>query len=400
MLQQVISLSLWLLIALTSIPVLVLFAQVFLAVCAKKQLKQSESAKDSPTIAVLVPARNESRVITKTINDLLSQLRPVDRILVVADNCSDDTADLARSTGVEVLERRNTELCGKGYALDFGARKLAQSSPDVMIVVDADCTVATGSLDTLAKRCIAAKRPVQALNLMKSPNQQNLNLRLNEFIWRIKNWIRPLGWHTLDWPCQLTGTGMAFPWEIVTEILKRNDLANSHLAEDKKLGIDLTLQGVPPLFCPEALITSEFPLHKNDQQIQRKRWVHGHLSLMASQTPGLLWLALRKRDLHILALALDLSVPPIFLLSATLIALTTVSVIWSILQNDYAHFLFATLVLGVFIATILTAWHYWGRKLLSFLELLALPFYLLIKLPLYLRSILQKQDKWINTKRP
>lgn len=63
---------------------------------------------------------------------------------MVADNCTDDTARLASAAGAEVIERHDALLRGKGYALDFGVRHLAQQPPDVVIVVDADCQVAEG----------------------------------------------------------------------------------------------------------------------------------------------------------------------------------------------------------------------------------------------------------------
>ena len=86
-----------------------------------------------------------------------------DRLLVVADNCSDDTAALARTAGAEVVERSNAQQRGKGYALDFGVRHLASAAPDVMIIVDADCQVGEGSIERLANCCIDSGRPTQAL---------------------------------------------------------------------------------------------------------------------------------------------------------------------------------------------------------------------------------------------
>ena len=111
----------WLLSALLIVillPVLVLFLQVVLAYLPARSKPSSPLLR--PRVAVLVPAHNESSVITATLNSLLPQLREGDRLLVVADNCTDDTAVLVRAAGAEVAERSNEQQRGKGYALDFG----------------------------------------------------------------------------------------------------------------------------------------------------------------------------------------------------------------------------------------------------------------------------------------
>ena len=71
-------------------------------------------------VAVLVPAHNESRNVLPTIDCLLRELRPNDQLWVIADNCDDDTADLARQAGARVLVRENKAQRGKGYALEIG----------------------------------------------------------------------------------------------------------------------------------------------------------------------------------------------------------------------------------------------------------------------------------------
>ena len=72
---------------------------------------------------------------------------------MVADNCTDDTAAIARAAGAEVIERQNATLRGKGYALDAGIRHLTANPPAVVIIVDADCLVAGGTIDLLSRRC-------------------------------------------------------------------------------------------------------------------------------------------------------------------------------------------------------------------------------------------------------
>src|SRR4051812_30963422 len=91
-----------------------------------------------PSIAVLVPAHDEHDTISSSITALLGQLHRGDRLLVVADNCSDDTAALARQAGAEVIERHDLVRRGKGFALDFGVEHLARDPREIVVIVDAD----------------------------------------------------------------------------------------------------------------------------------------------------------------------------------------------------------------------------------------------------------------------
>src|SRR5262249_48039154 len=155
---------------------------------------------------VLVPAHDESQSILPTLADIKAQLGSADRLIVVADNCSDDTAAIAAAAGAEVVARNEPTRIGKGYALDFGLRHLARDPRDVVIMIDADCRLADGALATLASACATTRRPVQALYLMHAGDGAQRNSAVAEFAWRIKNWVRPLGLRALALPCQLMGT--------------------------------------------------------------------------------------------------------------------------------------------------------------------------------------------------
>lgn len=387
---------LWISLAVLMLPALVIMAQVLLA------WPQRPDSTPLPTrgvasirVAILVPAHNESAVIAATLQALRPQLSQGDRLLVVADNCTDNTAALARAEGAEVVERHHLHHRGKGYALDFGVRHLCQSPPDVLLIVDADCKVEDGSVMALCERAAATQRPIQALYLMTAPKGSGLGLRLAEFAWRVKNLARPLGWSRLGWPCQLMGTGMAFPWAMA----ERMDLANGHLVEDMKLGIDLALLGTAPCFCPEARVTSEFPNGGPAEQSQRKRWEHGHLGMIFSQTPKLLYQALIRGDLSLLALGLDLLVPPLALLAGLLFLMPFVALA-SVDPAQVAMFLIASIATFVcLVASILLAWVRWGRDVVTLTELLSIPTYVAAKIPVYLSFVFKRQKEWVRTDR-
>ena len=240
-----------------ALAVWVLFVEIAAGFLTKRNSLNPTKNAIRPSIVVLVPAHNESRGLLPTLSDVTSQLRPGDRLLVVADNCSDDTAEVAEAAGAEVVKRSNLENVGKGYALDFGLRHLQDNLPQVVVVIDADCRLDADAIDQLATICTSTGRPVQARYVMNAPDGSGIGRRVAEFAWRVKNSLRPLGLAALGLPCQLMGSGMAFPRDVICSA----KLATGHLAEDLHLGLQLASAGHPPFFCPTATVRSEFPLH-------------------------------------------------------------------------------------------------------------------------------------------
>lgn len=381
------------LLILIVLPVLVLFVQVLMAYLPARKPASLQGPR--PRVAVLVPAHNESSVIVATINSVLPQLQEGDCLLVVADNCSDDTAELARAAGAQVVERNNNQQRGKGYALEFGVRHLASAAPDVMIIVDADCQIGEGFIERLSKCCIESGRPAQALNLMLAPSGSGLKVRLAEFAWCVKNRVRPRGWTRLGLPCPLMGTGMAFVWRDMGLI----ELASGHIVEDLKMGLDFCRSGKPPVFCPEALVTSYFPRSDEGLATQRTRWEHGHLGVILGDAPKLFVESIRRGNWSLLAMTLDLWVPPLALLTLVLVAAFCLTWLLFLLSGALAPALIATVGVAILGVTILLAWSRFGRGIISFSTLMYAPFYALKKIPLYIGFVLKRQVEWVRSKR-
>lgn len=382
-----------LLATLLAVPVLVVTVQVGAALILRPP--SLPASRRRPRLAILIPAHDEAAGIAATVDGLRPRLAAGDRLLVVADNCADATAEVARSRGAEVLERQDFQHRGKGYALDFGIRHLEADPPEVVMIVDADCALGSGTLDLLARQCAATGRPVQAVDLMYAPPGAGLKTRVAEFAWLVKNRVRPLGFHCLGLPCQLMGTGMALPWPVIA----RAALATGQIAEDLKLGLDLARAGTLPLFCPAGLVTSPFPAGGAGLQTQRTRWEHGHLGAIGSELPRLLREALGRRNLALLALALDLAVPPLALLCLLLPALAGLAGLLHALGASTLPLLLALGSSGLLALAILAAWWRFGQTVLSFGDLLAALGYVLWKLPLYLKFVLRHQVEWVRTKR-
>ena len=135
------------------LPVMVFLLQVLAAIFLKKPSAIRLQADTRPIIAVLMPAHNESLVISQTIQSIMPKLDSQDQLLVVADNCSDDTAAIAKNLGATVIERTNLHERGKGYALDYGLQQLKANPPQIVLIIDADCMVENDAINQLASAC-------------------------------------------------------------------------------------------------------------------------------------------------------------------------------------------------------------------------------------------------------
>lgn len=381
-------------IVLVALPALVLFVEVVAG--WKPVAVRRAAAVRPPPYVVLMPAHDEAGTIATTIAAVLEQLPSSARLLVVADNCGDRTAAKALRAGAEVIERHSPLLRGKGYALAFGIEHLRRAPPQVVVILDADCTPGPRALDLLAARASESGGPVQGLDLMLAHGDSPLSVRMAAFAWAMKNEVRPRGLERLGLPCQLMGTGMAFPWACIAAV----DFASGHLAEDLQLGTKLAEAGHAPRFCPEALVQSWFPEGRVALGTQRRRWEHGHLSMILSGAPGLLLRAARARNLGALALAVDLCVPPLALLASMVLATCTIGgwLAWTGAASPLLPALSALSALA-FAAAVLLAWWSVGRRWVLLPELASAPVYVLRKLPVYAGFLLRRQREWVRTGR-
>jgi cellulose synthase/poly-beta-1,6-N-acetylglucosamine synthase-like glycosyltransferase len=169
--------------------------------------------------------------------------------------------------------------------------------------------------------------------------------------------------------------------------------------EDLKLGIDLARAGMPPLFCPTALVSSEFPASSEGIRSQRTRWEHGHLGVIVSEVPRLLVSSLAKRNIGLLAMTLDLSVPPLALLTLLVMALWCTSGIFFIFTHAIVPLGIATTAAVLLVLSVLMAWVRYGRRTISLGSLALAIIYALWKIPLYAKFLVARQVDWVRSKR-
>lgn len=351
-----------------------------------------QSAASGP-VTVIVPAHDEAATIEPALAAIKSQLRPEDRLLVVADNCRDDTAEVAMRAGAAVLVRNDPARRGKGYALQFALDSLAKSPPAVVAFIDADCRIGEGALARLAGAA-AAGRPAQALYLMQAGEGAPAKQRAAEFAWIVINRVRMGGLYTLFDVCRLTGSGMALPWTIACSL----DLASGEIVEDLALSAVLTEQGDAPVHCADAAVYGSFPGTEEGAVTQRARWEIGSLRFAWRRAPALLARAVRTRDLRLAAAALDLAIPPLGVFAALALLMLVVAAL-ARAAGAVAPLSLSLWALTLFIAAIAAAWLGFGRRALPPSQFGALVDYFLQKLKVYGRSARKSTQGWTRTPR-
>jgi hypothetical protein len=389
----------WLLLAaalLITVPSAILLIECLAAVGMREPPTPGAGGVKRPRLAVLLPAHNEELGIAGTVGSVLPQLDAGDRLIVVADNCSDATAALARKAGAQVIERQDAERRGKGFALQFGLEHLDADPPEVVVLIDADCRISDHGIGTIAALAARTGRPVQAEYLLTPAAGADPMNVVSGLAVLVRNRIRPRGMLALGLPCQLTGSGMAFPWLV----LRHAPETGSNLVEDLVMGLEMALRGSPALLCPAVQVTSELPAGQQAAMKQRRRWEHGQLHTLTTYGPRLIGKGLLGRA-SLLGLGLDLVVPPLAMLvmleGAALLALGGAAALGLV---SWLPALVVGAGLGAVGLAVVLGWARFGRAIIPLRGLLLAPLYVLWKVPLYISLLVGRRQKtWERTER-
>jgi cellulose synthase/poly-beta-1,6-N-acetylglucosamine synthase-like glycosyltransferase len=192
------------------------------------------------------------------------------------------------------------------------------------------------------------------------------------------------------------GTGMAFPWEAI----RSANIASGSIVEDLKLGLDFAQIGNPPLFCPSASVTSQFPLSVEGAESQRKRWEQGHISMILTNVPRLIYNAVVRRNLGLLALAIDLAIPPLSLLVILLAAMSFIAGLAVFFGFSSVALIITTTCFIALLLAIFFSWVKYGRDILPPGAILSVTSYAFAKLSIY-RHLLSGSSvsQWTRTDR-
>lgn len=349
-----------------------------------------------PDTVVLVPAHDEAAGIGAMLARVLPLLPAGAELLVVADNCTDDTAACARAAGAVVTERHDASARGKGHALAHGRAVLAgrPSPPAVVIVLDADCVPEPGALERLARAAATTGRPVQGSYLFEPRADGSPMVRISGFAFLVKNLVRQAGLARIGAPAVLTGSGMAFPWPLFVTA----PLATDDIVEDLAIGIALARDGAAPRFDAGATIWTA-PAAGGATIAQRTRWEHGFVVTARRVALPLVAEGLRRRRPGLAWLGLHVAVPPLaLLLGIDGAALAMLAVLWW-LGAAVAPLVLGLALVGVVGLGVVAAWARHGRAQVSAGALARAPLYLLWKLPIYLKLVRGAETRWVRTER-
>lgn len=377
----------WVMCGAASVPVLVLAIESLLG---SYGAPSSTAANHAPPVTVLMPAHDEASGIERAVGDVLAQLRTGDELIVVADNCSDDTAVLAARLGARVVVRNDCDHRGKGYALEFGSRHVASDPNVVIIIIDADCSPEPGAIHQIATTAANLNAVVQGAYLLTPGSGSSAMVRISCFAFLLKNLVRQRALSRLAGAVLLQGSGMAFPYPI----FKRVDWHAGSLVEDLELGMDLLLSGNRVVFDDAALFTSKASSQKGTVG-QRRRWEHGALLSMRQFAPRLICAGVLGRP-RLLVLALDQLVPPTALLIAVTVSVALLALLLGGSTTPLMILMACLLLLG---AGILVAWLRYGR---SFVPVAMLPEairYIFWKVPIALQFVTRRERNWVRTGR-
>lgn len=261
-----------------------------------------------PKFVVVVPAHNEEQQIATTVQGLLAIDYPAAlfRVAVVADNCTDATAQRARQAGAEVIERHHVEERGKGFALAYAFEKLLEQTWDAVVVVDADTLVAPNLLRAFAFHLMNGAKVVQTEYGVANPDAA-WRTRLMAIALGMFHAVRSLGRERLRLSCGLRGNGMCFS----REILQTHPHKAHGLAEDVEYGVLLGLSGVRVHFAYDSWVKGEMVTGATASVSQRRRWEAGRVELIKTLVPKLARQFFLKPDRVVFDLMADLLVPPL-----------------------------------------------------------------------------------------
>lgn len=285
---------------------------------ASRRTEVTARSEPASRLVVLVPAHDEEVLIGRCVDSLLAQDYPPEllRVVVVADNCTDATAHLARAHGAEALERVDSANRGKGHALNWAMDRLAAADPGIhaFVVVDADSVTEPGLLQALAAAAEGGARAVQAdYGALVEGTDDRAQLRAAAFL--LFHRVRFTGKARLGLPCSLVGNGMLFTRELVAE----HPWAAFSEVEDLEYSLQLRLAGVGPVFAPAGRLSAPVASSGAAADVQRSRWEGGRLRLARRHLPGLARSVVTGRP-DLWDAAADLAVPPLGVVAVGIVA--------------------------------------------------------------------------------
>ena len=374
---------------LLTLPLVVELAMLTLA-SRLPQRNRRRLAVTSPPIrlAVIIPAHNEEALIGTCVESLrVSAAGSATRIIAVAHNCSDRTADRAAKAGAEVVTCNDPQARGKGSALAFGFEYTASQGMDAVLVIDADSTVSSNLIGLVRETLANGAEAVQCRYEMESSSKRPAT-RLTALGFRGFNVVRPIGRSRLGLSAGIVGNGFAIRQAVLTQ----TPYDSLSVVEDLEYHIRLVLCGKKVQFLNDAKVRSGMPPSKQGDATQRSRWEGGRANAAVTWLGPLLRQLMRGR-LRMVEPLLELMSLPIGYIAFLLLYALCLPLEWLRI-----YVLLAGTILGCHVLA--AAWV--GNSFAGDLRILArVPGYILWKLTM-LPSILRSSRTnaaWVRTER-
>ena len=389
----------WFFFVASGLPLLYLAVLTLVALSYRRRTEFPASRRR--LFAFIIPAHNEASSIETTIASVRSVDYPGDRfdVIVVADNCTDATAQAAERAGAMVLVRTNPDERGKGYALRWGMeRLLAGSRPyEAFVVIDADSTISPGYLDAMNHAIDQGARSMQSTDIV-APGRGSWSAEMIRISFLLFNVVRPLGRRMLGLSAGLRGNGMC----LTAEVLRMHPWSAYSRAEDVEYGVQLLLEGIPTIFVPEASVYAVMPQEARNARSQRARWEGGRADLVRRYAWPLLRMGIRRLSTIHLDGFIDLVTPSIVNMTAIATGFWILSVALAAfgVQAWSGWTVRWTLVLGCAMFHLVLGLRVAGADRGTVAALVQLPRYLAWKAGLYLHIVRQGGgNEWIRTTR-
>ncbi|HAS6347417.1 TPA: glycosyltransferase [Vibrio vulnificus] len=384
-----------LLVLIVLAPGMLLIAELVLSLIGNTSSQTNDIAdenKDNRKLAIIMPAHNEDSVVINSVQSIYAQLAVGDILVVVADNCTDATAEVVRSLNLDnvvVLERTDLVNRGKGFALDYGHQHLKQKDEyyDLIGIIDADCQFANDDAVKKIKHKSRYADLFQVSYLMKSNANTSL---LSSFAWYIKTASRSIGMSKLFGACHIQGSGFFISANVSGSV----NFASGSIVEDLELGLNMAENRVFCQYLPSVALISEMPSDVDVLRTQKSRWEVGHLKVLFEESFPRALRSIRSYNLRYFLLVCDLSIPPLVTYFGFLFLIFFVL---SILGNAGSIFIFIYLLSISYLI-----YFHWKRFCLyfhvdfSFIQLVA---YIKIKIKVIKNYSSKKSRVWNKTKR-
>ena len=326
----------WFDLIMIPIQVIIVFYTLYyfvLMVCGMWHKSDKTECPPKHSFAIIVCAHNESAVIGQWVNNLqvLDYPRHLYDIFVVADNCKDDTAKIAREAGAEVYERFNTEEVGKGYAMGWMFDKVfaMEHKYDAFVIFDADNLVHPHFLYEMNRHLEKGEPVIQGYLNAKNPTDTWVAGTFAIVFWMV-NHMWHLAKYNLGLSTALGGTGMC----IRTDIIRDYGWSCNSLTEDMEFSMKVLLEGVRTCWAHDAIIYDEKVVDFMASCRQRKRWAQGQTDCGERFIPKLFVKGIRTGNIRMLDGIITLSQPFFMMMSTIYAGLSYINTTWYVFYTN------------------------------------------------------------------